>query len=138
MHQRLDLYGAWIDVIQNKIGVTMPDDNAAKIQDELEQLIDPGMLHYDVSKIGEPHVTGEIVEIETGERNRILILEPGQEHPSYWFSIGDRAKMYDAEGLSIAIADLQKGQHVKLWSTGTVEESFPALASLRRLELDEE
>lgn len=138
VHRRLDLYGSWIDVIQNKIGITMPDDNAAKVREELEKLIDPEMLKYDVSKIGKPHVTGEIAEIETGERKRILILEPGQEHPSYWFSISSRAKMYDSEGNIIKLSDLQKGQKVKLWSTGAVEDSFPALASLRRLELDRE
>lgn len=137
-YRKLNLYGSWIDVIQNKIGITIPDDHAGKVQEELEKLIDPGMLLYDVKKVGDAEVLGEIVGMETGERKRILILEPGQEQPSYWFSISGKSKMYDDEGNKISFSELQKGQKVKLWSTGTVEDSFPAQATVRRLELDRE
>lgn len=135
LHEKLNLYGTGIDVIGNRLTVTVPDDSAAAAKLELEQRVDPGMLEYSIMELGEPHVTGEIIEIEAGESRRMLILEPGQEEPTYWFSVNERSELYNTAGESIAFKNLKVGQKVHLWSTGAVNESLPAQASLRRLEL---
>ncbi|ASA21354.1 DUF3221 domain-containing protein [Paenibacillus donghaensis] len=135
LHEKLNLYGTGIDVIGNRLTVTVPDDSAAAAKLELEKRVDPGMLEYSIIELGEPHVTGEIIEMEAGEKPRMLILEPGQEEPTYWFSISGKSELYDTAGETISFKSLKVGQKVDLWSTGTVHDSLPAQASLRRLEL---
>lgn len=135
LYQKLNLYGSSVDTIGNKVSITIPDDYAEAAKLEIEKWIDPDMLTYDISELGEPHVVGQIVEIDTEKAKRILILEPGNENPSYWFSINVKSEMVNEAGESITFSNLKVGQQVKLWSTGMVEESFPAHASVRKLEL---
>lgn len=135
LYQKLNLYGSGVDTIGNKVTITIPSDYAETAILEIEKWIDPNMLTYDISELGEPHVVGEIVDIDPEQKKRILILEPGMEDPSYWFSFNHKSTMFNEAGESISFKDLKVGQQVELWSTGMVEESFPALASVRRLEL---
>jgi len=135
LHQKLNLYGSDIDTIGNRVKVTIPSDYAAAAILEIEKRIDPNMLSYSISELGDPHVVGQIVAVESDKAKRILILEPGMEDPSYWFSFNQKSALFNEAGEPINFKDLKEGQQVKLWSTGTVEESFPALASIRRLEL---
>ncbi|AIQ47052.1 hypothetical protein R70723_15050 [Paenibacillus sp. FSL R7-0273] len=135
MHKQLNLYGSWIDVKQNKLGITVPDDYLKNAEETLNQLIDPGMLRFEVQELGEPSVTGTIVEMKSGPVDSILILEPGKENPTYWFSFNDRSELYDAAGQRIEFSGLKKGQQVHIWGTGTVLESLPAQATVRRIEL---
>lgn len=134
-YQKLNLYGSGVDTIGNKVTITIPSDYAETAILEIEKWIDPNMLTYDISELGVPHVVGQIVDIDTKQKKRILILEPGMEDPSYWFSFNQKSTMFNEAGESISFKDLKVGQQVELWSTGMVEESFPALASVRRLEL---
>ncbi|WP_339315312.1 hypothetical protein [Paenibacillus sp. FSL R10-2734] len=135
LYQKLNLYGSGVDTIGNKLTITIPSDYAEAAKLEIDKWIDPSMLTYDISEIGDPHVVGQIVDIDTKQAKRILILEPGKEDPSYWFSFNLKSEMFNEAGESISFKDLKVGQQVKLWNTGMVEESFPALASVRRLEL---
>lgn len=57
LFSQLNLYGAWIDVKQNNIGITVPDEYLAAAQKTLEQQIAPAMLAYDARELEEPHVT---------------------------------------------------------------------------------
>lgn len=138
LYQKLNLYGSGVDTIGNKVTITIPSDYAETAMLEIEKWIAPDMLTYDISELGEPHVIGQIVDIDTKQAKRILILEPGMEDPSYWFSFNQKSTMFNEAGESISFKDLKVGQQVELWSTGTVDESFPALASVRRLELTAE
>lgn len=135
LYQKLNLYGSGVDTIGNKVTITIPSDYAEAAKLEIEKWIDPTMLTYDISELGNPHVVGEIVDIDTEKAKRILILEPGNEDPSYWFSFNVKSEMVGQSCEKISFKDLKVGQQVRLWNTGTVMESFPALASIRRLEL---
>jgi hypothetical protein len=135
LYQKLNLYGSGVDTIGNKVTITIPSDYAETAMLEIDKWIDPDMLTYDISELGDPHVVGQIVDIDSKQKKRILILEPGMEDPSYWFSFNQKSTMFNEAGESISFKDLKVGQQVELWSTGMVEESFPALASVRRLEL---
>lgn len=137
LHNQLNLYGSWIDVKQNKLGITVPDDYLEAAEQTLNKLIDPGMLRFEVQELGEPSVTGTIVEVKPGTVGSILILEPGKEDPTYWFSFNDRSELYDADGQKIESTGLKKGQQVHIWGTGTVLDSLPAQATVRRIELME-
>ncbi|MDF9839147.1 MULTISPECIES: DUF3221 domain-containing protein [unclassified Paenibacillus] len=137
LHKQLNLYGSWVDVRENKLGVTVPDDYLEAAEQTLNKLIDPGMLRFEVQELGEPSVTGTIVEVKSETVDRILILEPGKEAPTYWFSFNDRSELYDAAGQKIEFTGLKKGQQVHIWGTGTVLESLPAQATVRRIELIE-
>ncbi|WP_157890050.1 DUF3221 domain-containing protein [Paenibacillus sp. DMB5] len=137
LHNQLNLYGSWIDVKQNKLGITVPDDYLEAAEQTLNKLIDPGMLRFEVQELGEPSVTGTIVEVKSGTVGSILILEPGKEDPTYWFSFNDRSELYDADGQKIESTGLKKGQQVHIWGTGTVLDSLPAQATVRRIELME-
>lgn len=137
LHKQLNLYGSWVDVRQNKLGVTVPDDYLEAAEQTLNKLINPGMLRFEVQELGEPSVTGTIVEVKSETVDRILILEPGKETPTYWFSFNDRSELYDAAGQKIEFTGLKKGQQVHIWGTGTVLESLPAQATVRRIELME-
>ncbi|MNC73037.1 hypothetical protein D3C75_1241730 [compost metagenome] len=75
---------------------------------------------------------------EPGTPRRILILEPGDNSPTYWFSFNAASELLNDAGERISSADLQTGQKVKVWHTGYVEESLPALATVRRLELEQQ
>lgn len=136
LYQKLNLYGSGVDTIGNKVTITIPSDYADTAILEIEKWIAPDMLTYDISELGEPHVIGQIVDIDTKQAKRILILEPGMEDPSYWFSFTQKSTMFNEAGESISFKDLKVGQQVELWSTGMVDESFPALASVRRLQLN--
>ncbi|MBW4080806.1 YobA family protein [Paenibacillus sp. S150] len=137
LYTKLNLYGARLDVKNNKIGVSLPDDQAEEVKEELEKHIRPDMLAYELVELGEPHVVGEIVSLsEPGTSRRILILEPGEAAPTYWFSFNAASELLNGAGERIAAADLLPGQQVKVWHTGTINESFPAQATVRRLELD--
>lgn len=135
LYQKLNLYGSGVDTIGNKVTITIPSDYAETAMLEIDKWIDPDMLTYDISELGDPHVVGQIVDIDSKQKKRILIREPGMEDPSYWFSFNQKSTMFNEAGESISFKDLKVGQQVELWSTGMVEESFPALASVRRLEL---
>lgn len=135
LYQKLNLYSSGVDTIGNKVTITIPSDYAEAAKLEIEKWLDPDMLVYDISELGEPHVIGEIVEIDSERSKRILILEPENEDPSYWFSFNERAEILNEAGATIQFKDLKVGQQVRLWSTGMVLESFPAQASVRRLEL---
>lgn len=135
LYQKLNLYSSGVDTIGNKVTITIPSDYAEAAKLEIEKWLDPDMLVYDISELGEPHVIGEIALIDSEQSKRILILEPGNEEPSYWFSFNERSEMLNEAGATIQFKDLKVGQQVRLWSTGMVLESFPAQASVRRMEL---
>lgn len=135
LYQKLNLYSSGVDTIGNKVTISIPSDYAEAAKLEIEKWLDPDMLVYDISELGEPHVIGEIARIDSEQSKRILILEPGNEEPSYWFSFNERSEMLNEAGATIQFKDLKVGQQVKLWSTGMVLESFPAQASVRRMEL---
>jgi hypothetical protein len=135
LYQKLNLYGSGVDTIGNRVTITIPSDYAETAKREIEKWIDPNLLTYDISELGDPHVVGQIVVIDTKQAKRILILEPGNEEPSYWFSFNEKSEMFNETGESIHFKDLKVGQKVKLWNTGMVAESFPAQASVRRMEL---
>lgn len=135
LYQKLNLYSSGVDTIGNKVTITIPSDYAEAAKQEIEKWLEPDMLVYDISELGEPHVIGEIVEIDSERSKRILILEPENEDPSYWFSFNERAEILNETGATIQFKDLKVGQQVRLWSTGMVLESFPAQASVRRMEL---
>jgi len=138
LYHTFNLYGSSIDVIHNKLQITMPDSSEAAARPEIEKLMDPGMLDLIIEPLGEPHVVGTIVEINDQQGQKILILEPDQEQPTYWFSFQEVSELYNAHGEEIQFSELKKGQSVKLWSTGTVNQSLPAQATVRRIETDAE
>ncbi|AIQ52623.1 DUF3221 domain-containing protein [Paenibacillus sp. FSL R7-0331] len=137
LYKELNLYGSWIDVRLNKINVSVPDDYAEAARETLEQRIDPGMLTLEVQELGEPSVTGTIVEVRSEPVTSILILEPGKQDPTYWFSFNDRSELYDAAGQRSKASGLKQGQQVHIWGTGTVQDSMPAQGTVRRVELIE-
>ncbi|WP_342566083.1 DUF3221 domain-containing protein [Paenibacillus sp. FSL R7-0345] len=137
LHNQLNLYGSWVDVMQNKLAVSVPDDYLKNAEEALNQLIDPGMIRFEAQELGEPSVTGTIVEVKSDTVDSILILEPGKEQPTYWFSFNDRSELYDASGQKIEVSGLKTGQQVHIWGTGTVLDSLPAQATVRRIELME-
>ncbi|MNO33019.1 hypothetical protein D3C76_230250 [compost metagenome] len=135
LYQKLNLYGSGVDTIGNRVTITIPSDYAETAKREIEKWMDLNLLTYDISELGDPHVVGQIVVIDTHQAKRILILEPGNEEPSYWFSFNEKSEMFNETGEAIHFKDLKVGQQVKLWNTGMVAESFPAQASVRRMEL---
>lgn len=136
LHRSLNLYSSWIDVKRNKIGITLPDDQAAAAIQALESVIAPDMLFYDIDELGEAHVSGTIVEIERNPVVRVLVLEPGHTDPTYWFSFNEYSLLSDSKGKTIGVSDLKKGQGIRLWSTGMQLDSLPAQATVRKLELE--
>lgn len=136
LHVKLNLYATSIDVIGNRLEITMPDSSEVEAKPRIEKLIDPNMIRYVIEQLGEPHVTGKIIEIDSKDQQSILILEPGKENPTYWFTFYAKSEIYNETGNEIVFSDLKKGQDVKLWSTGTINDSLPAQATVRRLEVD--
>lgn len=136
LYQSLNLYGSSVDVINNRVVVTLPDDAEDAAREAFAGQLGSGLVALDVQELGEPHVSGEIVQTEAVDgRFRILILEEGQENPSYWFTFTDASESFDADGAALDPKTLEQGMKVDLWSTGTVLESFPAQATVRRLEV---
>ncbi len=133
LHAKLGLYSSGIDVIGNKVTISMPDTIEAKAKLEIEKLVDPDMISYDIQLLNEkPDVVGTIVKLE---QNRILILEDGEEEPGYYFSFSKYSEMLNEDGGEITFTDLQEKQKVRLWFAGAVMTSLPAHATARRLEL---
>jgi len=133
LHRKLNLYASSIDVIGNRLVITMPDSSDGA-QAKIERVVDPAMVVYQVEPLGEPHVTGTIHEIDK-KGERILILEDGQEQPTYWVSFNEFSVMVRADGGSVTFADLLAERKVRVWTTGMVLESMPAQATARKLEL---
>lgn len=137
---KLNLYGSTVDIIRNRLVIDLPDDALQAAEAELAGHQNADMLVFVPAALGEPHVTGTIVEVETEGRERpaILILEPGQQEPTYWFSFYEYSRLYNGSGDEIAADGLRPGQQVKIWSTGTINTSLPAQGTVRRLELNGE
>ncbi|MBP3967394.1 DUF3221 domain-containing protein [Paenibacillus lignilyticus] len=132
---RLNLYSTSIDVIKNKITITMPDSSEAEAKPEIEKLIDPILIEYDIQELSEkPDVVGSISKIDN-ESHRILVLEDGKTEPSYWFSFNNHSELVDSAGHAVTFDDLKEKGKVRVWINGAVEDSFPAQAGTRRLEL---
>ncbi|SFJ16789.1 hypothetical protein SAMN02799624_03558 [Paenibacillus sp. UNC496MF] len=105
---RLNLYSTDIDVIKNKISITMPDSSEADAKPAIEKWIDPRLIDYDIQKLSEkPNVVGSIMKIDN-ESHRILVLEDGKTEPSYWFSFNKHSEMVDGTGGSITFDDLKE------------------------------
>lgn len=133
--RKLNLYSSSIDVIGNRIEITMPDSSNGA-QAEIEKYIDPGMIAYHIEPLGEPHVVGQIVEIdEAGQR--LLILVDGEQEPSYWLSFDEFSDMTAASGGEIGFDAFEEGQAVRVWTAGAVMTSMPAQARVRRIEAAE-
>ncbi|WP_308639795.1 DUF3221 domain-containing protein [Paenibacillus silvisoli] len=137
LYRTQNLYGSGIDVIKNKIVITMPSASEAEAKPVIGKLIDPDLISYDIQAISEkPEYEGTIVSIDT-TNHHILILEDGQEEPSIYFGFNEHSEIVDAQGSPIAFDDLMEQQKVRVWSAGMINESFPAQGTARRLELAE-
>lgn len=134
LYRKLNLYSSGVDVIANRLNVELPEESARGVKEALEKAVDPGILHLKVRKLGEPEITGAIERVDA-ERKRILILEPGEEQPTYWFSINEASKLVDENGKPVSFGSLRAGMEVRIWSTGAIMESLPAQGSIRRLEI---
>lgn len=135
LHSELNLYATGVDVIGNKVMIEVPEESAEAATARLEQRFGPDMLQLNVQELGPPAVVGKIVEVDAA-RKSILILEPDEETPTYWFTILEKSRLLDAAGEEITFADLAVSQRVKLWIAGGVNTSLPAQAGARRLELE--
>lgn len=134
LYRKLNLYSSGVDVIANRLNVEIPEESAGGVKEALDKAVDPGILHLKVRKLGEPEITGAIERVDA-ERKRILILEPGQEQPTYWFSLNEASKLVDENGEAVSFSSLRAGMEVRIWSTGAIMESLPAQGSIRRLEV---
>lgn len=134
MMKKLDIYSATLDVINNCIEISLPEEAGTAPLEELYAVMEPEMLKITVKELGSPEVTGEIVAIED-KNGSILIQEPDKEIPTYWFSFNTASRIVNNAGEPLAAADLEIGDSVRLWSTGSIMESLPAQATVRRLEL---
>ncbi|RAP75859.1 hypothetical protein [Paenibacillus montanisoli] len=138
LYRTLNLYGSNIDVIKNKLIISMPDTSEAKAKPEIERLIDPALITYDIQALSEKaEFVGTIVKIDPSHR-QILILEEGKEEPSILFGFGEHSEIVNAQGAPITFEDLKEQQEVRLWSTGMFNDSLPVQTSARRLELIDE
>jgi len=133
LYTKLNLYGSSLDVINNQIKLTLPDDAADKI-DEIETIVDKKFLTYDFVPLEEPQVVGKIVQID-GEQKRVLVHEDGQEKPNIWFSFNSFSNLSGEDGQSITFTDFKLEQRVQAWTTGMVLESFPSQATARKIVL---
>jgi len=133
LYTKLNLYGSSLDVINNQITITLPDDAADKI-DEIETIVDKKFLTYDFVPLGEPQVVGKIAQIDS-EQKRILVHEDGQEKPNMWFSFNSFSNLSGEDGQSITFTDFKLEQRLKAWTTGLVAESFPSQATARKIVL---
>jgi len=133
LYTKLNLYSSGLDVINNQIKITLPDDAADKI-DEIEKIVDKKLVTYDFVPLGDPQVVGKIVQID-GEQKRILVHEDGQEKPNIWFSFNSFSSLSSEEGQSITFTDFKLEQRVQAWTTGMVLESFPSQAMARKIVL---
>ena len=135
LYSKLNLYGSSLDVIKNRIIIMMPDTSEVEAKSEIEKLVNPDLLAYDIQKASEkPEYNGTIVKIDS-LNHRILILVDGEKEPSIYFSFNEHSEMVSTNGLLITFDDLKVKQEVHLWSTGTINESMPAQAMARKLEL---
>lgn len=135
LYRKLNLYATGIDVIHNRVTVQLPDSSESAARVEIAKLIDPDMVEYQIDELSPvPHVVGTIVELDP-EARRILVLEDGKTEPSYYFGFSEFSELADSGGEPIAFEDLSKGAKVRVWIGGAVNESMPAQATARRLEL---
>lgn len=132
---QLNLYSSGIDVIRNKITIEMPEESAAQAKQAIEKLIDPDLIIYDIQPLADKDAyVGKIVKLDSGQQ-RILLLVDGEKEPSIYFRISDRSIVANVAGDKIAFADLKKGQRVRAWAAGGIDDSMPAQAGARKVEL---
>ncbi len=136
LHRKLNLYSSSIDVIGNRLEITMPDSSDGA-QAEIERYVDPDLIAYHLEPLGEPQIVGTIHEIDAAQE-RLLILEDGEEQPTYWVSFYAFSVTGPDADKPMAFGDYRIGQQVRVWTTGMVLESMPAQATVRKLELASE
>ncbi len=133
LHRKLNLYSSSIDVIGNRLEISMPDSSDGA-QAEIERYIDPDLIVYHLEPLGEPQIVGTVHEIDTVQE-RLLILEQGEEQPTYWVSFYDHSVTGTDADKPVAFGDYRVGQQLRVWTTGMVLESMPMQATVRKLEL---
>lgn len=135
LYDELNMYASSLDVTKNKIVITMPESSEAHAKPEIEKLIDPDLLAYDIQLMSEkPEYMGTIVKLDA-YAHRILLLVDGEEEPSIFFGFDEHSEMATADGSPITFDDLKVQQEVRVWSTGMINDSLPAQATAKKLEL---
>ncbi|UVI29572.1 YobA family protein [Paenibacillus spongiae] len=130
-YKKLNLYSSSIDVINNQVTITMPDDAADKVE-EIEKVVNKDLIDYDFVALGEPHIVGSIAEVDAKSK-RILVHEDGEENPNLWFSFNEYSKLTREDGGNLSFSEFKKGQRVKAWTTGMIQDSFPAQGTARKV-----
>jgi hypothetical protein len=134
-------HGLWkgicisVAVLLTAVYAEEPDPGNGAKRDMVSPTVAVQLSSTSSEELGEPHFIGEIAAIENEGYGRILILEPEEATPTYWFSFNPVSKAYDNAGNDLLFTDLQVGEKVLVWSTGMIEESMPALGVIQRLEL---
>jgi len=131
LYKKLNLYSSGVDVINNRVTISMPDDAADKVE-EIEKVVNKELISYEFVALGNPHIIGSIAEVDAAGK-RILVHEDGEENPNLWFSFNEFSKLSREDGSNLSFDDFKKGQRIKGWTTGMVMDSFPAQGTARKM-----
>ncbi|TYP70575.1 DUF3221 domain-containing protein [Paenibacillus methanolicus] len=127
----LGIYGTSVDVIGNRLEITLPEEAADSVA-RIEKIVGKEIADIQVMPLGEPQIKATIAEIDA-QSSRILVQEQGSAEPNYWFSFDDRSLLVDGQGAAVRFDDFQVGQSVRIWTTGIIQDSFPAQGVIRKI-----
>ncbi|MFA9560420.1 hypothetical protein ACERII_24265 [Evansella sp. AB-rgal1] len=126
LYKEANIYSSWIDVMKNKLFITLPSSSQDKVE-EIEELIDPEMLTIEIQDLGEePDIVGAIVKIDH-ELERILIEN------EIWFSFDEYSEIVNQGGEALDFDVFEDGMSVEAWHTGAVLHSYPAQGTARKI-----
>ncbi|MFC4099279.1 DUF3221 domain-containing protein [Paenibacillus xanthanilyticus] len=127
----LGIYGTSIDIIGNRLDITLPEEAADSVA-RIEKIVGKEIADIQVAPLGEPEIKATIAEVDA-KGSRILVQEQGSAEPNYWFSFEERSVLVDEQGAAVRFDALQIGQSVHIWTTGMIQDSFPAQGVIRRI-----
>ncbi|MFD2611593.1 DUF3221 domain-containing protein [Paenibacillus gansuensis] len=131
LYRKVNIYSSSIDVIHNRVIITMPDSDKGSIG-AIEAVVDKAMLIYEFEPLGEPDTIGQVTEIDT-KAQRILVSVNGK--PSMWYSFSPFSEIMRESGEASSFSDFKVGQTVHGWSAGMVMTSLPSQATARQIKI---
>jgi hypothetical protein len=130
-YQELNLYSSSIDVINNKLTITLPSSSGDKIS-LIEEVINPELIDFQIQSLGEADILGKVIKINS-DKERILIESQSDHEFQIWFSFNKHSVITNQNNEELHFDDLKVDDLVEGWYTGMVLDSKPQQTTGRKV-----
>jgi hypothetical protein len=132
-HQVLNIYSSSIDVMNNKLIISLPSSSEDKIS-IIEEVINPELIDFQIQSLGEADILGKVIKINLDNESILIESQPDKEF-QIWFSFDNHSVITNKNNEEVLFDDLKVGDLVEGWHTGNVLHSNPQQTTARKVVL---